>query len=322
MLARDAENIYWMARYLERAENTARLILKITDTLLDIPGETTIGWHTIVQILGMDRLYYEHHKVAKEDDIMHFLIADERNPSSILTCIKYARENTRTLREQLPEELWERINGLYLYIASNIEDTSKKRRKKYIFLQDIIYQRQAIIGLIFGAMERNLPYYFMKMGRNLERADMTTRFMDVNYAITLPKDDPLYEVATETLWISILKSLSAYQSYRHLQNFYVTMPDVVDFFFNEARFPRSIVHCLDEIESCLMEIPNNEAIIATVRLARKNLGKKDEKKMDVEKLHEHIDLSQQYLGEIHNALNDHYFDLFDLPDQEQEQIQR
>lgn len=311
MLARDAENIYWMARYLERAENTSRLILKITDALLDMPDETTIGWHTILQILGMDALYDEHHKTVKENDIMHFIIADERNPNSILACIKYARENTRTLREQLPEELWERVNSLYLYITSNLEDISKKRRKKYLFLQDIIQQRQAIVGLIFGAMERNLPYHFMKMGRNLERADMTTRFMDVNYAITLPVDHPLYKVAQETLWISILKSLSAYQSYRHLQNFYVTRPDVVDFFFNEVRFPRSITHCLLEIEDCLKELPNHGEIIKTVRLARKNLGKKDEKKMDVEKLHTHIDLSQQYLADIHTALNDHYFDMFD-----------
>jgi len=316
MLARDAENIYWMARYLERAENTSRLILKITDTLLDMPTETTIGWHTILQILGMDELYYEHHKTAKENDIMHFLIADERNPSSILACIKYARENTRTLRELLPEELWERVNTLYLYIVSNIEDTARKRRKKYIFLQDIIQQRQAIIGLIFGAMERNLPYQFMKLGRNLERADMTTRFMDVNYAISLPEDSPLYTVAKETLWVSILKSLSAYQSYRHLQNSTVTMPDVVDFFFNEARFPRSIAHCLGELEDCLEEIPDSNKVIKTVRLARKNLGKKKQKKMDVEKLHTHIDLAQQYLGDIHNALNDHYFNMFD---QEQEQ---
>lgn len=316
MLARDAENIYWVARYLERAENTSRLILKITESLLDMPDETTIGWHTILQILGTDALYDEHYKTVKENDVMHFIIADERNPNSILACIKYARENTRTLRELLPEELWERVNSLYLYISSNLEDIAKKRRKKYIFLQDIIHQRQAIVGLIFGAMERNLPYHFMKMGRNLERADMTTRFMDVNYAITLPEDHPLYKVAQETLWVSILKSLSAYQSYRHLQNFYVTRPDVVDFFFNEVRFPRSIMHCLGEIEDCLEEIPNHAPIIKKVQLARKNLGKKNEKKMDVEKLHIHIDLSQQYLADIHTALNDHYFNMFD---QEQEQ---
>jgi uncharacterized alpha-E superfamily protein len=311
MLARDAENLYWMARYLERAENTSRLILKITDSLLDMPTNASIGWQTILQIVGVDHLYNEHYKTAKENDIMHFLIADERNPSSILACIKYARENSRTLRELLPEDLWERVNSLYLYIASNIEDTSMKRRKKYIFLQDIITQRQAIIGLISGTMERSLPYYFMKIGRNLERADMTTRIIDVNYAISLPEDDPLYEVATESLWASILKSLSAFQTYRRLKNFHVNMPDVVDFFFNEQRFPRSIVHCLGEVESCLFDMPNSDESIKAVKHAKKSFNKKNNQKMNVEKLHECIDATQLHLGDIHNALNKQYFRIFD-----------
>ncbi len=307
MLARDAENLYWVARYLERAENTARLIIKITDSLLDMPTDAAVGWKTLLAIVGVDRLYNQHYETATENDIMHFLIADERNPSSIFSCIKYARENSRTLREMLPEELWERVNGLYLYIAKNIEDTSNKRRKKYIFLQEVIYQRQAIIGLIFGAMERNLPYHFMKIGRNLERADMTTRIMDVNYAISLPEDHPLYEVAKGMLWASILKSLSGYQTYRRLKNFHVNMPDVVDFLFNEKNFPRSILHCIGELESCLLDMPNNKSVLKTVRLAQKTLAKKDEHRMSEEKLHEHIDLSQQFIGDINNAITEQYF---------------
>jgi uncharacterized alpha-E superfamily protein len=307
MLARDAENFYWVARYLERAENTARLIIKITDTLLDMPTDASVGWTTLLEIVGVGHLYNKYYETATENDIMHFLIADERNPSSIFACIKYARENSRTLRELLPEELWERVNGLYLYIAKNIEDTSNKRRKKYIFLQEVIYQRQAIIGLIFGAMERNLPYYFMKIGRNLERADMTTRIMDVNYAISLPEDHPLYEVAKEMLWASILKSLSAYQTYRRLKHFHVNMPDVVDFLFNEKHFPRSILHCIGELENCLIDMPNNKNVLKTVRLAQKTLAKKDEQRMSEEKLHEHIDLSQQFIGDINNAITEQYF---------------
>lgn len=307
MLARDAENFYWIARYLERAENTARLIIKITDSLLDMPTDASVGWTTLLEIVGVGRLYNKHYETATENDIMHFLIADERNPSSIFSCIKYARENSRTLREMLPEELWERVNGLYLYIAKNIEDTSNKRRKKYIFLQEVIYQRQAIIGLIFGAMERNLPYHFMKMGRNLERADMTTRIMDVNYAISLPEDHPLYDVAKGMLWASILKSLSGYQTYRRLKNFHVNMPDVVDFLFNEKHFPRSILHCIGELESCLIDMPNNKSVLKTVRLAQKTLAKKDEHRMSEEKLHEHIDLSQQFIGDINDAITEQYF---------------
>lgn len=307
LLARDAENFYWVARYLERAENTARLIIKITDTLLDMPTDASIGWTTLLEIIGVGHLYSKYYETATENDIMHFLIADDRNPSSIFACIKYARENSRTLRELLPEELWERVNGLYLYIAKNIEDTSNKRRKKYIFLQEVIYQRQAIIGLIFGAMERNLPYHFMKIGRNLERADMTTRIMDVNYAISLPEDHPLYEVAKEMLWASILKSLSGYQTYRRLKHFHVNMPDVVDFLFNEEHFPRSILHCIGELENCLIDMPNNKNVLKTVRLAQKTLAKKDEQRMSEEKLHEHIDLSQQFIGDINNAITEQYF---------------
>jgi uncharacterized alpha-E superfamily protein len=307
MLARDAENFYWAGRYLERAENTARLIIKITDTLLDMPTNASVGWGTLLQIVGVDQLYYTHYKTANENDIMHFLIADPRNPSSIFSCIKCARENTRTLRELLPEELWERVNGLYLYISSNMEGATKKRRNKYVFLQDIIYKRQGIVGLIFGAMERNLPYHFMRLGRNLERADMTSRIMDVNYAISLPEDHPLYEVAKETLWASILKSVSGYQTYRRLKNFHVNMPDVVDFLFNEKRFPRSILHCIGELETCFLEMPNNETVLKTVRLAQKSLAKKDEQKMSEEKLHQHIDLSQQFIGDINNALTKQYF---------------
>lgn len=307
MLARNAENFYWVARYLERAENTARLIIKITDTLLDMPTDASVGWNTLLQIVGVDQLYNKHYKTATENDIMHFLIADERNPSSILACIKYARENSRTLREHLPEELWERVNSLYLYISSNVEDTSNKRRKKYIFLQQVIYQRQAIVGLIFGAMERSLPYHFMKLGRNLERADMTSRIVDVNYAISLEEDHPLYEVAKEMLWASILKSLSGYQTYRRLKHFHINMPDVVDFLFNEVNFPRSILHCIGELEEGLVDMPKNKEVLKTVRLAQKSLAKKDEQTMSEEKLHDHIDLSQQFIGEINNAITKQYF---------------
>ena len=309
MLARDAENFYWSGRYLERAENTARLIIKITDTLLDMPTDAPVGWGTLLQIVGVDRLYYKHYKTANENDIMHFLIADHRNPSSIFSCIKCARENTRTLRELLPEELWERVNSLYLYISTNMEGATKKRRDKYVFLQSVIYQRQGIVGLIFGAMERNLPYHFMRLGRNLERADMTSRIMDVNYAISLPADHPLYEVARETLWASILKSVSGYQTYRRLKNFHVNMPDVVDFLFNEKRFPRSILHCIGELETCFLEMPNNEKVLKTVRLAQKALAKKNEQEMSEEKLHQHIDLSQQFIGDINNALIQQYFNI-------------
>ncbi len=307
MLARDAENLYWMARYLERAENTARLIIKISDTLLDIPNGASLGWGTLLKVAGLDQLYQEYYDDANENDIMHFLIADERNPSSILACVKFARENTRTLREMLPEDLWERINGLYLYIQNNLQDASKNRRNKYMFLQSIISQRHAIIGLIACAMEQDLAYHFIKLGRSVERADMTTRIMDINYAISLPEDHPLFEITMQTLWAGILKSLSAFQTYRRLKAFHVNMPDVVDFLFHEKRFPRSVKHCLAEIEACLQLMPQSEKIIIATNSALTNLSQLNTKAMNLTKLHEYIDVSQLYLGKIHQAIDLVYF---------------
>ncbi len=319
MLARDAENLYWMSRYLGRAENTARLIISTTDTLLDLPYGASLGWGTLLQIAGIDHLYKAHFDSANEKDIMYFLIADERNPSSIVCSIKYARENTRTLREMLPEELWERINGLYLFIKDNLDEAARNRRSQYLFLQNIISQRHAIIGLIASCMERDMAYQFIRLGTNIERADMTTRIMDISYAITMPENAPLYEVTVQTLWVGILKALSAFQTYRKLKNIHVVMGDVVDFLYTEYRFPRSVSHCLNEMEDSLTYMPQSQGILEAIKLARNNIALQNTKTMNIAKLHDFIDLSQQYIGNIHHAITSLYFRAYENPDQVQMQ---
>lgn len=318
MLARDAENLYWMARYLGRAENTARLIISTTDTLLDLPHGASLGWGTLLQIAGLDHLYKQYYDAANEKDIMYFLIADDRNPSSILCSIKYARENTRTLREMLPEELWERINGLYLYIKDNLHEAAKNRRNQYLFLQNIISQRHAIVGLITSCMERDLAYQFIRLGTNIERADMTTRIMDISYAVALPEQTPLYEVTVQTLWVGILKALSASQTYRKLKNMHVLMGDVVEFLYTEQRFPRSVSHCLNEMEDSLSYMPHSNAILDAIKVAKRNMALQNTKAMNIKKLHDFIDLSQQYLGNIHGAVTSLYFRAYET----QEPMQR
>lgn len=321
MLARDAENLYWMSRYLGRAENTARLIISTTDTLLDLPHGASLGWATLLQIAGIDHLYKKHFTEANEKDIMFFLIADERNPSSILCSIQYARENTRTLREMLPEELWERINGLYLYIKNNLDEAAKNRRSQYLFLQNIISQRYAIVGLITSCMERDMAYQFMRLGTNIERADMTTRIMDISYAVNMPEKTPLYDVTVQTLWVGILKALSAFQTYRKLKNMHVVMEDVVDFLYTEYRFPRSVSHCLNEMEDSLTFMPQSQVILEAIKVARNNLALQNTKAMNIKKLHHFIDLSQQYLANIHHAVTALYFRAYETAEQEQTAVQ-
>ena len=307
MLARAAGNLYWMARYLERAENTARLINSTTHVLLDLPLGASFGWTNLIEIAGLDNLFQENYPDANEEAIMRFLIEDMRNPSSILSCVQYARENTRTLREVLPAEMWERINSLYLYVRDNAAIACRSRRDRYMVLNNIIEQRHAIIGLVAGTMAHDIAYQILKLGRNLERADMTTRILDLNSAVKFPQDSVLHEPLMERIWMSTLNSLSAYQTYRRLISMHVRNSEVISFLLGDMRFPRSVEHCLSEIESCFKLMPKSQQLQQLAAQLRHKIAQRHCDGLSAKALHEYLDLLQAELGEIHDALTQHYF---------------
>jgi uncharacterized alpha-E superfamily protein len=307
MLARVAENLYWMARNLERAENTARLINSTTYVLLDLPHGATFGWRNLAEIAGLDDLFAKTYPEANEESIMRFLIEDEANPSSIFACVRYARENTRTLREVLPAEMWERINSLYLYVRENAQAACQSRRERYIILNEIIQQRHAIVGLFSGTMPHDDGYQLIKLGRNIERADMTTRILDLHSAISFPEDSVVREALVERIWMSTLDSLSAYQTYRRLVSMHVRNEDAVRFLLQDMRFPRSVAHCLSEMEACFRLMPKSQQLQQLTALLRLKISQHDTSKLDAVALHEYIDLLQMQLGEIHDALLQNYF---------------
>ncbi|HWS03586.1 MAG TPA: alpha-E domain-containing protein, partial [Gammaproteobacteria bacterium] len=191
MLARVAENLYWMARYLERAEDTARLINATTMMLIDMPRGASFGWEALLTVAGLDELFKKHYEEATETAVMNFLIQDEHNPSSIFACIHLARENTRSFREVLPRESWEWVNELYLYAKAHMNQ-ALDRRKRLEVLTEIIRRRQAVVGLLSGTMSRDEAFQFLRLGRNVERADMTSRVLDVSYALNLPREGSQY----------------------------------------------------------------------------------------------------------------------------------
>ncbi|MBI5917963.1 MAG: alpha-E domain-containing protein [Nitrosomonadales bacterium] len=315
MLARAAENLYWMARYLERAENTARLINSTTHVLLDLPLGATFGWANLIEVAGLDERFQQLYVEAdtdrpsppSEEAIMRFLIEDSRNPSSIFSCVQYARENTRTLREMLPAEMWERINSLYLYVRDNAAGACRSRRERYMVLNHIIEQRHAIVGLVSGTMAHDTAYQIIKLGRNVERADMTTRILDLNSAVEFPKDGVLHEALMERIWMSTLNSLSAYQTYRQLISMHVCSRDVIDFLLHDMRFPRSVEHCLCEIESCAKLLPKSKQLQQLTAQLRHKIAQHHTSELDALALHEYLDHLQAELGEIHNALTQQYF---------------
>ncbi len=311
MLARAAEKLYWMARNLERAENTARLINSTTHVLLDLPLGASFGWTNLLEIVGLDDLFHQHYSQADEEAIMRFLIEDARNPGSILSCVQYARENTRTLREILPAEIWERTNGMYLYIKENATIACRSRRNRYMVLDNIIEQRHAIVGLISGTMGHDLAYQLVKLGRNIERADMTTRILDIGSAVRFPQDGVLHETLMERIWMSTLNSLSAYQNYRRLVNMHVRRNDVVNFLLCDDRLPRSVVHCLGEMESCLRLMPQSQQLQMSVTELSHRITQGHAERLDAPALHEYMDWLQTELGRINDALTQRYFHAYD-----------
>ncbi|MFZ5482873.1 MAG: alpha-E domain-containing protein [Pseudomonadota bacterium] len=321
MLSRVAENLYWMTRYLERAENTARLINSTTQVLLDLPRGASFGWDVLISVAGLDDQVRERGVALDEASLMTFLIEDEANPSSILSSIHFARENTRTFREVLPMEIWERINGLYLYIRQHAARASQGRGQRYEVLQGVIERRQSIVGLLMGSMSHDIAYQFLKLGRNLERADMTTRIVDVNSAVLLPTDPALAVPATERLWMGTLNALSAYQMYRRHVGVHVRPRAVVDFLLKDAHFPRTVRHCLDEIEGCLAALPKNEAAMRAARNAWRRLDRMDLDGLAPVVMHEYLDQVQADLGAIHAAVSKQYFYLHQTPAQSASQNQ-
>lgn len=307
MLSRVAESLYWMARYLERSENTARLINTTTQMQLDLPRAASLGWDVLLKVAGLYQPFFEFYTEANEANIMCFLIEDGRNPSSIQSCVSHARENTRTFREVLPTEIWERVNSLYLYVQKNATHAVLGRGQRYQFLNTVIENRQSILGLLMGSMSHDIAYQFIKLGRNLERADMTTRILDVNSAVLTPGGDMLPEPIQERLWMSVLTALSAYQMYRRHVGMHVHPDQVATYMLNDQDFPRTVVHCLSEIEGCLAALPHHVAPMRAVRVAsRRVTGMKVEGLTPVV-LHEYLDQVQTDLAAIHNRVSEQYF---------------
>jgi uncharacterized alpha-E superfamily protein len=310
LLSRVAENVYWMGRYLERAENVARLINSTTTALLDLPRGVQLGWDRLVRIIGGEKLAAECIESLDERSVMRFLISEVRHPNSITSCIKYARENGRTTREIISQEVWEQVNALYLF-ASDQAAASLGRRKRFDFLNAVIVHCQTINGALAGTSIHDSAYQFLRIGRNLERADMTSRIIDVPALglLTDPDDAGANPAYAAVRWMSVLKSLSAYQTYRYRVQVNVRGPAVLGYLLHESVFPRSVVHCLAAIGACLAELPNPEASQRSLGRVQRFVHDADIDTLAEAGLHEFVDELQKGLEALHSAVSEGYFRL-------------
>lgn len=305
MLSRVAQNIFWMSRYIERAENTARLIMVNTNLLLDLPKGVQLGWKPIIEILGCKEYYLSQNDSFDERAVLKFLLADIKSHNSILYALQQARENARTIRDIIPREAWEQINDLFHISKSNAQSGYSKKGR-YDYLKSIISGAQTITGLLAGTMLHDMGYDFLKMGRNLERADMTTRIIDVRSADLLPEHESLTPFEN-IQWMSVLKSLTGYQMYRRTVQERVSRPYVLKFLLKEKTFPRSFFHALLEVKSCLQKLPRNKALITQLNDLGKVVLRADQAILEQDDLHQFIDDLQIGLARLNQEITKNYF---------------
>lgn len=310
MLARVVENVYWLSRYLERAENTARIIGVNSNLLLDLPGGIAPGWLPLVDISGNRAEFDTKHAGGKlrgeERDVVHFLIADPENAGSICSSLRAARENARTLREILPTESWELLNQFYADFSQDLA-TGINKRTRFEFLKRIVVTLQTIAGMLDGTMNRNDAHTFLMLGRNLERADMTSRIIDVRSAQLLPAETPELRPFESVQWMSVLKSLSGYQMYRLKMRTRIRRTDVLQFLLRDDQFPRSCLYCLTQLESFLKPLPRSEAVMEVLDTAFSFIARAPLASLDQPGLHELIDRIQINVIAVHDMIATIYF---------------
>jgi uncharacterized alpha-E superfamily protein len=264
LLSRVADNLYWGARYLERAEDTARLVRSYTELVIDLPTSALSSWEPLLAVAG-NGVMFQQQGTTGEMSIVRFLMADLGNPGSIASSIDSARENLRTTREVVPREAWQTVNDLYLYAGSNAS-TGVERRSRARFLGHVIAECQRLDGVLTTVMNRDEAYELWRLGQSIERADMTTRVVGVRAAALLATDalDPQTDVHDDVQWMGLLRSVSALQMYQRVTRGPIEGSSAVDFLLFAPSFPRSVASCATRIREALSRLPQPDATLPAV----------------------------------------------------------
>lgn len=307
LLSSVAERVYWFARYVERVENTARMVLVNNNLLMDMPKNSTLGWAPLVSITGIADAFYEKYDEASERNVLKFLVMDSANQSCMVCSINHARENLRTSRAIFPRAVWETINDLYHYTREN-RSSVIARRSRYVFLSHIIDLCHLITGKLSASMSHDQIYEFVRMGRNIERADMTSRVIDVRADNLLPKYDEDLKPFDDIQWKSVLDSLAAYQMYRRYVHVRVQGVEVLSYLLQDRYFPRAIHHCLNQVEQCLRNLPLNEAPQYALVRAQRKIRNVNVRNIVNGKLNKYINDLQLCFIDLNAELTSSYFE--------------
>ena len=263
MLSRVADRLYWTGRYLDRVENTARLAGVYTNLLLDMPPGVNIGWYNLITLNNAERWFDSRYKIRDERNVMKFLLADPDYPGSMLNSLQRVRENLRTSRDVVPAESWEYINELALYVQENL-NAGINRGQRHEFIANVIKSCQQLLGLFESAMSEGQGKSFLRMGRYLETADMTTRILDAGVGLQLENQDDLLPSTESIIWANVLHSLSAYLPYTKSQRASVRGPRVARFLLEDEALPHALRHACLMLREICATLPRNSEVLECV----------------------------------------------------------
>ncbi len=308
MLSRVANSIYWMSRYLERADNVARFINVNLHLMLDLSVESASQWTPLIVTTGSRDLFTARYgpDAATQENVLEFLVFDTKNPNSIASCVRTARENARSVRQSISSEMWETINKMYLAIRTASKQPSV-RESPFELLEDLKTTGHVLVGLTESTMSNNEAWHWNRLGRLLERADQTSRIVDVKYYFVLPTIEYVGMPYDNLHWAALLKSTTAFEMYR--KRYPRIAPQwVTEFLLLDREFPRSIRYCLVKAEHSLHAI-SGTPIGSFNNLAEQRLGRlrSDFDFVRIDEiiaygLHEFLDLCQTRLIDVGNAI--------------------
>jgi uncharacterized alpha-E superfamily protein len=267
MLSRVADSVYWMSRYVERAENVARFIDVNFQLMLDEAGGGDRQWQPLVNTSGDHEDFNKRYRIASQEEVITFLTFDTANPNSILSCLRTARENARTVREIISSEMWLQINRFYLKVKSAAETANWLDSANELFTE-VKEASHLFNGITDATMTHNEAWHFCRLARMLERADKTSRMLDVKYYILLRSAEDVGSAFDDIQWAAVLRSASAFEMYRKRHG-RISPQGVVDFLILDREFPRAIQFCLTAARDSLHAISGTP--LGTFRYAPEKL---------------------------------------------------
>ena len=257
MLSRVAESIYWISRYIERAENIARFIDVTLNVILDQPEGAPEPWLPLVNTTGDHKLFAERYGQPTSENVIKFLTFDPEYPNSIISCLHYARESARSVRETISSEMWEQLNVFY-YLVMDAAIRGETLEAAQDFFHEVKQASHLFNGVTDSTLSRNQAWHFFQLGKMHERADKTSRIHDVKYFILLPSAKLVGTTTDDLQWQAVLRSVSGFEMYRKRYH-KITPARVVEFLVLDREFPRAIQHCVEMADVCLHAISGRPA---------------------------------------------------------------